>query len=224
MTLFYNCSHSPHVDLSIYRLFPNNYSASYRIRLAFTKLVLLLICYFKVFKIVYLFRYSWLLMRLWHFEFLFNCLFTMSTNYSSSLVIILNQFDWSPVHLPVSSLHLTPMCLRHTHYLIFTAFSLFLLTSCCSQSHWDSSEMIASDYFNIHHCISCHYIYTSTPFRNVSCLPATYLIIIVPYEWPFIPIHICELQGTGLPWSEMLITRYTRVTPWMYAYVWRQLR
>ena len=38
-------------------------------------------------------------------------------------------------------------------------------------------------------------------------------------EWPFIPIHIYEFTGKELPRSVMLITRYTRITPWMYAYV-----
>ena len=33
-------------------------------------------------------------------------------------------------------------------------------------------------------------------------------------EWPFISIHICERTGKELPESVMLITRFTRVTPW----------
>ena len=37
-------------------------------------------------------------------------------------------------------------------------------------------------------------------------------------EWPFIPIHmsLCERTGKELPWSVMLVTRFTRVTPWMF--------
>ena len=40
-------------------------------------------------------------------------------------------------------------------------------------------------------------------------------------EWPCIPIHtdMYECTGEELSWSVMLITRFTRATPWMYAYI-----
>ena len=36
-------------------------------------------------------------------------------------------------------------------------------------------------------------------------------------EWPFISIHtnMCKYTGKELPWSIMLVTRFTRVTPCM---------
>ena len=44
-------------------------------------------------------------------------------------------------------------------------------------------------------------------------------------EWLFIHIlTVCERGGKELHGSVMLITKFTRVTPWMHAYVQRQLR
>ena len=36
-------------------------------------------------------------------------------------------------------------------------------------------------------------------------------------------LFTCERTGKELHGSVMLITRYTRVNPWMYSYVWRQI-